>query len=91
MNHPISDRFNSDFDQVFIPQRFIQTELGAEKYCKGCDEYYPADREFFFGTGSFKKDGSPCLETLCKACYKEKYKRSTKRSNDVSHRYEVLA
>ena len=28
MNPLISNRFNSDFDQVFIPQRFIQTELG---------------------------------------------------------------
>ena len=58
--------------------RYIETELGLEKYCKGCDEYYPAEKEFFYGTGIFKKDGSHCLETLCKACYVEKYKSSRK-------------
>ncbi|MHA3051130.1 hypothetical protein [Acinetobacter sp. ANC 4640] len=61
--------------------RYIQTELGTEKYCKGCDEYYPAEKEFFYGTGYLKKDGSCCLETLCKACYAEKYKSSRKMKN----------
>lgn len=61
-----------------IKPRYIKTELGLEKYCKGCDEYYPATKEFFFGTGRVKKDGSHCLETLCKACYKEKYNTAAK-------------
>lgn len=67
--------------------RFIETELGKEKYCKGCDDYYPATKEFFFGTGQFKKDGSPSLEALCKACYKQRYCPPYKRSYNIAHRY----
>ena len=57
-----------------MKNRFIETELGIEKLCKGCNEYFPASKEFFFGTGYVKKDGSESLETLCKACYVEKYR-----------------
>lgn len=49
----------------------IQTDLGLEKYCKGCNEYYPADLEFFF-LAKINKDGSSRLETLCKACRMER-------------------
>lgn len=66
---------------------FIQTELGKEKYCKGCDDYHPATKEFFWATGWIKKDGSPSLETLCKACYKARYKPWVKGCYNISHRY----
>ena len=68
---------------------YIETEFGAEKYCKGCVDYHPATKEFFFGTGRNRKDGSACLETLCKACYKEKYKPWVVGCYDLSHRYGV--
>lgn len=70
-----------------IKPRYIKTELGSEKYCKGCDDYFPATKEFFFGTGRVKKDGTHCLETLCKACYKEKYKPHFVKTYNISHRY----
>lgn len=39
-----------------------------EKYCPGCNEWWPADSEFFYSSGHGK------LAKLCKACYLEKYK-----------------
>ena len=71
---------------------FIKTELGKEKYCKGCDDYFPSTKQFFYGTGyNSKVTGEPLLETLCKACYKEKYKPNYVRCYNVAHRYEVAA
>lgn len=49
----------------------IITELGLEKYCNGCGEYWPLDDEFWYF-----KDGKP--EYHCKGCirdYNRKYKR----------------
>lgn len=44
------------------------TELGKEKYCPKCDEYFPATKEFFFG----KNKNGLSLESCCKACYMER-------------------
>lgn len=82
------EKDNKAVDWVEVKPKTIETELGTEKYCKGCDDYYPATREFFFGTSKTKRDGTLRLETLCKACYKEKYNRSLIRTNNVSHRYQ---
>ena len=43
----------------------IQTELGLEKLCARCHEFWPADTEFFHrkGTG---------LHSYCKACVTER-------------------
>ena len=38
----------------------------VEKYCPGCDEWWPNDKEFYYGAGKGK------LWRLCKACYLEK-------------------
>lgn len=70
--------------------KYIETELGIEKKCIHCGEYYPATKEFFYGTGQFKKDGTAYLEGNCKACYKEKFKPWVKRSYDVSHKYSSI-
>lgn len=68
----------------------IKTELGTEKLCICCGDYFPATKEFFYGTGRIKKDGSHSLEANCKACYKERFKPWVKRCYDVSHRYGVV-
>lgn len=67
--------------------KFIETELGLEKQCIGCGEYYPASKEFFYGRGYIKKDGTPGLEANCKDCYKQRFKPWVKRTYDVAHRY----
>ena len=45
----------------------IISAIGLEKYCKRCNEYWPADSEFFY-TAPSKRDG---LNDWCKACYNE--------------------
>lgn len=42
-------------------------ELGAERCCSRCREWWPADGEFFY-TSSGTRDG---LHDWCKACYRE--------------------
>ena len=75
---------NKTVGWVEVKPKTIETELDTEKYCKGCDDYYPESKEFFFGRNS--KSGFK-FDPICKACYKEKYGRSLIRTNDVSHRY----
>jgi len=48
--------------------RYITTELGLEKRCARCREYYPADEEFFFAQKG-NAPGVPPLHSWCKACY----------------------
>ena len=43
-------------------------ELGKEKHCSKCDDYFPATKEFFFG----KNKNGVGLESCCKACYMER-------------------
>jgi hypothetical protein len=47
--------------------RLRETELGLEKLCRRCDEWWPADLEFFFSDPS----GKAGLFYCCKACYRE--------------------
>lgn len=57
--------------------KFIETELGREKLCIECQEYWPLDNEFWFTyQGSPKKDGSRSVgyEAACKCCYYIRYK-----------------
>lgn len=46
----------------------LETELGLEKQCTRCHDFWPADAEFFYAAGS-AKDG---LMSECKACFAEK-------------------
>jgi len=53
----------------FASYRFLKTresELGVEKYCFTCGEFWPADEEFF-GPSKTSKDR---LALRCKACCK---------------------
>ncbi|MGA0610525.1 hypothetical protein [Caldimonas sp. KR1-144] len=43
------------------------TDLGAEKYCTRCNEWWPADGEFFYSDPT----GLAGLFYCCKACYQE--------------------
>lgn len=54
--------------QRCIPEieRGIQTK-DADKVCSGCQEYLPADTDFFY-RDSRESDG---LRSICKACYSE--------------------
>lgn len=43
-----------------------RTELGPEKQCTDCNEWWPDDAEFFFSAGR------GTLMTQCKACYTQR-------------------
>lgn len=52
----------------------IITELGKEKRCYRCGDYWPADREFFY-----YRNGKP--HDMCRACeneYNAEYRRRRK-------------
>lgn len=49
-----------------VKPRIIQTELGTEKYCTRCDDYWPLDSEFFYWNSS--KNSYECW---CIACYRD--------------------
>lgn len=51
---------------------FIYTELGREKLCPLCGEYYPMDEEFFYKNGF--RGGVQQWACRCKACYVETYR-----------------
>lgn len=60
-----------------VKPKFIETELGKEKLCIQCQEYWPLDSEFWFSyKGKPKKDGSKSInyESACKCCYYIRYK-----------------
>lgn len=58
-----------------IVPKYKETELGTEKICIECEEYFPADTEFFWATGRNRKDGSVQIVAACKCCYDIRYKR----------------
>ncbi len=57
----------------------VETELGREKLCPACQEYYPLDKEFFYHSGHRLKSGERGFESRCKACYKQAYSKRNKR------------
>lgn len=69
--------------------KYIYTELGKEKLCIQCEEYYPSDTEFFYGVGRYTIKGVQLLDARCKACYKSKWKPSQKKCYDVRNRYNA--
>ena len=46
----------------------INEDGEKERYCPGCNEWWPADKEFFYGDGHTPRG----LASQCKACYLEK-------------------
>lgn len=50
-----------------FPYFMEDEELGLQKRCGRCKEYYPADREFFHHQGK----GIGGLHSYCKACVAE--------------------
>lgn len=53
-------------------QIYINTELGTEKRCTHCNEYFPFDEEFFYKNGF--RNGVQQWTARCRACYIEHYR-----------------
>jgi len=47
--------------------RYRQSDGQLEKRCRGCNEYWPADTEFFYRD----RGGGDGLQSYCKACQNE--------------------
>lgn len=70
--------------------KYIETELGTEKLCICCDEYYPLDDEFFFHRIRKNKMGEKKqYEAPCKACYPIHYNKQTSGRYSIKSNYEV--
>lgn len=73
---------------------YIVTEIGVEKRCNCCGEYYPMTNEFFYpngwttGTKNNPKPKQRRYTPTCKACFKETY-RPTKPIYNISSKYEM--
>jgi hypothetical protein len=57
-------------------KRVISTELGTERRCTKCNEYWPEDSEFFYTSGGK-------IQQPCKACYCELPSRKARKANQV--------
>ena len=54
------------------------TELGTERRCTKCDEFWPDDAEFFY-----VKKGK--TQQPCKACYAQLPSRAARKERAVAH------
>ena len=71
--------------------RFIETELGREKLCIECQEYWPLDDEFWFCRKVKLLSGatSKRYEAACKCCYSVRYRpHHIKGTNQIKSAYE---
>lgn len=84
MKHPL-DNQTVDWCEEANKPKFIQTELGKEKLCKHCHEYWPADSEFWYMIKDTLKDGTVIQrpDSACKGCYDKVYRHNrAKRQNN---------
>lgn len=56
--------------------KIIRTELGTERRCTKCNEYWPEDSEFFYSSKGK-------IQQPCKACYVELPSRKVRKANQV--------
>ncbi len=72
----------------------IETEIGKEKQCSKCKEFWPLDSEFFFSRlREPRKDGSrrKGYDSVCKACYDVVYRKTeVTRKNHIRSKAEKL-
>ncbi|MGQ7300607.1 hypothetical protein [Marinobacter nauticus] len=54
----------------------IHTELGKERCCTKCGDYWPEDSEFFYSSRGV-------IQQPCKACYAELPSRKERKANEV--------
>lgn len=82
---------NKTVDWIDQKKKYIETELGREKLCIQCDEYWPLDDEFWWHRNVKLVNGqySKRYEAACKCCYNVRYKPGkTKNKNSIKSVYE---
>lgn len=77
-----------------VPRRQV-TELGEEKFCVHCGEYWPLTNEFWYFQKAETKKNGIVLRAMgaCKGCYTEAYKpeRLQSRKSQIKSWHEVAA
>lgn len=71
--------------------KYIETELGREKLCIECNEYWPLDDEFWSHRIAVLTHGntSKRYESACKCCYSIRYRpHKVKTKNLIKSSYE---
>ena len=84
MKDPL-DNQTVDWCEEANKPKFIETELGREKLCKHCQEYWPVDSEFWYMIKDTLKDGTVVQrpDSACKGCYDKVYRQNrAKRQNN---------
>ena len=74
--------------------KYIETELGREKLCIECGEYWPLDDEFWFHRNAKLLSGatSKRYEAACKCCYNIRYRpQRIKGTNHIKSGFEKRA
>lgn len=64
---------------IGIPGKRKLTELGMEKQCTCCGEFYPIDKEFFYRNGKGLR-GQQLYVAQCKDCYVTNYRPYRRKS-----------
>lgn len=72
-----------------LPKTHI-TELGTERQCTKCKEYWPEDHEFFY-TAKRKNLETLQIQQPCKACFSElkRNQRKARKSEQLTPLYGV--
>lgn len=74
--------------------KYIETELGKEKLCKHCGEYWPIDSEFWFMIKEKLNDETlkHRPDSACKGCYDMVYRpHKRKGTYKVKSQHEKVA
>jgi hypothetical protein len=53
----------------YPPTPHKTTELGIERFCRGCEEWWPEDEEFWYFQTKHK---TPQVQGHCRACWSER-------------------
>lgn len=71
--------------------KYIETELGREKLCIECQEYWPLDDEFWGHRNVKLLSGemSKRYEPACKGCYNARYRPQRKSIKPIKSSYEA--
>lgn len=72
--------------------KHIVTELGTERLCIHCDEYFPLDTKFWVSKLVTLKSGiiKRRFYSACKGCYQERYKCAEKRALKSKSKVKIM-
>lgn len=66
------------------PPKYIETELGQEKLCIHCGEYWPLDSEFYSTRRDKRVPGRVLYQSACKCCYDLRYRPNRTKKQGVN-------